>query len=396
MNIGICGPFNPFSIKEFFYGGQDILNINKTASAVNTYVKELLLLGHNVTIVTCDVHGISNDIILKGNNLLVHVVHDSPGLFITHGLSRIYMVKRIRKVLNLYINGLDVLHAQWTYDFALASKSFENKLPVFCTIRDWCPYIMTVQSGVKIIQWKLYYLIFRKVMKSNKIHFIANSKYTYDSVISDYPEKEITIIFNPIDKSYIIDKKKYIVPSPTFITIAGSIGEKRKNIVTLLRAFHSFHSKHPESILKIVGRVCTEDNPLIKSWKVEGLLNGVDFLGYITHKQLIDEIDRCSCLVHPSLEETFGNIFLEGMSRCLPVIGGSKSGAVPYVLDNGNSGILCDITSVDSIENALEKSCNPIIVKKLVSNATKLLKMQYASNEIAQKHIYLYQKYHGK
>jgi len=208
MKIGICGPFNPFFIKEFFYEGQDIPNINKAASAVNTYVKELLLQGHKVTIVTCDIPGFSKDVILKGKNIVVHIVHSTPRLYLTHGLSRVYMVKRIRKVLSLYVKEMDVLHAQWTYDFALASKLFTDKLPVFCTIRDWCPYIMTVQSGVKVLQWKLYYLIFRKVMKGNNIHFIANSKYTYDCVISEYPEKEIVTIFNPIDKNYIIENKK--------------------------------------------------------------------------------------------------------------------------------------------------------------------------------------------
>ena len=390
MNIGICGPFNPFFIKEFFYEGQEIPNINKAASAVNTLVKELLLQGHHVIVVTCAVPGMSYDIILNGHNLHVHIVHSTPGLFITHGLSRIYMVKRIRNVLNLYVNELEVLHAQWTYDFALASKAFADKLPVFCTIRDWCPFIMTIQSGVRALQWKLYYLIFRKVMEGDKIHFIANSKYTYDCVISEYPEKKITTIFNPIDKSYIIDDKKNNVSSPIFITIAGSIGEKRKNIVTLLRAFQKFHLKYPESILKIVGGGCSEGSSLFKTWKTKGMLEGVELLGYLTHNQLVDEIDRCSCLVHPSLEETFGNIFLEGMSRCLPVIGGIKAGAAPYVLDHGRAGLLCDVTSVDSIEEALENSCKPEITKEMVLNATRLLKSEYASNVVAEKHIQLY------
>lgn len=393
MNIGICGPFNPSFVKEFFYENQNIPNINKAASAVNTFVKELLLQGHRITVVTCCIPGISNDVILRGNNLTVHIVHSDSGLFLTHGLSRFYMVRRLKKVLNLYVNELDILHAQWTYDFALASKSFADKLPVFCTIRDWCPYIMTLQNGMRKLQWKLYHLIFRKVMRGDKIHFIANSKYTYDCVMSEYPQKEVETIFNPIDRSYIIEEKRNVVIRPTFITIAGSIGEKRKNIVTLLKAFHIFHLNHPDSILKIVGGGCSEDNPLIKAWKAEGLLDGVELIGYLTHKQLIEEIDKCSCLVHPSLEETFGNIFLEGMSRCLPVIGGVKAGAVPYVLDNGRAGFLCDVTSVESINEALERACDSKTNEEVVTNATNLLKTHYASNVIVEKHINLYKKY---
>lgn len=50
-------------------------------------------------------------------------------------------------------------------------------------------------------------------------------------------------------------------------------------------------------------------------------------------------------MVHPSFEETFGNTLIEALACGTPVIGGSASGAVPWVLDHGNFGYLCDIAS---------------------------------------------------
>ncbi len=57
--------------------------------------------------------------------------------------------------------------------------------------------------------------------------------------------------------------------------------------------------------------------------------------------------------VHPSLEETFGNVLIEAIVEGVPVIGGTRSGAVPWVLGNGSAGLLVDVTSASSIEAAI-------------------------------------------
>ena len=63
-------------------------------------------------------------------------------------------------------------------------------------------------------------------------------------------------------------------------------------------------------------------------------------------------------MVHPSLEETFGNILIEAMAcKCLP-IGGIDSGAVPYVLQHGKLGVLCDVRSPKAIFNAMQTVYN--------------------------------------
>ena len=69
-----------------------------------------------------------------------------------------------------------------------------------------------VQSSfLKKVQWALYYLQFRYVMSSKDITFIANSEYTKDCILSLYPKKNIPVIYNPIDKTLILEKKKNII-----------------------------------------------------------------------------------------------------------------------------------------------------------------------------------------
>lgn len=394
MKIGISGPINPFELKDFFPDMENIPVINKGASAVNTYVRELIRQGHKVVVFTSAVPSNEpNDIVIKGDNIEIHIIHSTPGLFFTHALSRVYMVRRIKKYIRSYIGELDVLHSQWTYDFALAAKAFENKLPVFCTVRDWCPYIMSIQRGFKKIQWVLYYFIFKKVMNSKHIHFIANSEYTRKQIASLYPFKPIDVIYNPIDKELILDNKKNLVSDLVFVSIASSLTESRKNVKKLLEAFKIFRQNHYNCKLFLIGSGLEVNNPAYQEYQSNGLLNGVECLGQLKHKDLIEAIDKSICLIHPSLEETFGNILLEGMARRVVVIGGEHSGAVPAVLDNGNCGILCNVLNVHSIAEAMEKATNRDISDRLIEKATELLREKYSSESIVNQHIALYGRY---
>ena len=77
----------------------------------------------------------------------------------------------------------------------------------------------------------------------------------------------------------------------------------------------------------------------------KGLSDGVNFVGPVDPDELIDIYEQVDLMVHPSMEESFGMVLVEAMARKIPVIGGEKSGAVPWVLDNGKAGVLTDIRS---------------------------------------------------
>ena len=106
--------------------------------------------------------------------------------------------------------------------------------------------------------------------------------------------------------------------------------------------------------------------------------------------EVIAAIDDSTCLIHPALEETFGNILLEGMARCVCVIGGDKSGAVPLVLNKGKCGILCDVTSVASMVDAMKKALNLKETQSLIEEGTSRLLGSYSSDVILEKHLQLY------
>lgn len=392
MRIGIVSWFNPSVISDLLYPNQNIPNINVGVASVNTITREMILQGHEVVVFTYgSIH--TNTILLQGNGVKVYVLNDY-GIRGISNLNRIYMIGKLKKVIALEIETLDVLHAHWTYDFALAAKSFVKKVPVFCSVRDWCPYIMKMQTTMKYkILWKLYYLVFKLVMKGNDVHFIANSDYTYNQIHKSYPDKQIDIIPNPILKDYILPKKIKKVDHPSFIAICQGIGNKRKNYDRLLEAFKSFKKTVPEATLKLVGSGFESGNPIVEKWRSHDLLDGVELYGFVPHSDLMALIDESTCLIHPSLEETFGNILLEGMARYIPVIGGDHSGAVPQVLGFGKYGILCNVYSIDSIVEAMGKSLDKKFVDLLVKKANEYLSENYASDAVVNQHINLFTKF---
>lgn len=386
MLIGVAGPFNPQSVKEYFPENTELPDINRTASSVNAYVNGLLKNGHQVVVFTTyPFDGKSYKIV--GNRISICFISTK---FKVHAFGRARMGKKIARAIKENNDGIDVLHAQWTYEFALAALHFKGEKPLFCSVRDWCPYIMTLSEGfMEKYYWTMSYFIFKKVMKGDSFKFIANSEYTKSQIVGDYPQKDVAIIPNPIDSKFILNTRTSYSENPVFISISYSVASPRKNNIKLLEAFHIYHSENPNASLILIG-ACPED--LKKNLEEKGLLEGVILKGLQDHDEVIRLIDESTCLVHPAIEETFGNILLEGMCRRVPCIGGAEAGAVPQVLGYGKYGVLCDVTNAQSIYNAMKKIEDPDLFQRLVNDSTEYLLREFPDTVVAQKHIELFKK----
>lgn len=120
-------------------------------------------------------------------------------------------------------------------------------------------------------------------------------------------------------------------------------------------------------------------------------MKSVVFYGRLPYNEVLNLMDEMSCLIHPSLEETFGNILLEAMARCVPCIGGEQSGAVPQVLGNGEYGVLCNVHEPQSIYEAMCKLTDWDLADRYAHKATEMLIRTYSSEIIAKKHVELFQ-----
>ena len=401
MIIGIASPISSGLFGQYLYddyrGICDGLSTDY-APAVTTLCRELLNDGHKLVIFTLDPKADKIDV-LKGENLTIYVGPAISKNRIKRFLDPLFgrNLRLVKQLFKMNREKLDVISVHWTREYAVAARRFAESIPVFVTIRDIIPYIISTQKvTLRNYNWWITWILNEIVMHSKKLRLIANSKYTA-TMTEKYWGHQVPIIANPIEDRFfnISYKADFNCEKLTFSTISISQpDDKRKNILTLLKAFQQFRTKHKEAVLNLIGQAFTDDNPVISQWKNEGLLENVELLGAKSHDEVLEILSNSHLMIHPSLEETFGNTLIEAMAVGCPVLGGDQSGAVPWVLENGKAGYLCDVTSVNSISDAIANIISDRNSMRAKSNYAKDYCLKnFSSRNIMKQYVALFKNH---
>lgn len=166
--------------------------------------------------------------------------------------------------------------------------------------------------------------------------FIANSQCVKER-IKKYYGQEARVINPPVktDIFYIAEKSE-----DYFLAAGRFLSYKRFDLT--IQAFNRLGWP-----LKIVGA-----GPELKRLKkMAG--SSIEFLGQVTDVKLCSLYAKCQAFIFPQ-EEDFGIVAAEAMASGRPIIAYSAGGALEMVKD-GETGILFDEQSVDSLVGALEK-----------------------------------------
>lgn len=127
-----------------------------------------------------------------------------------------------------------------------------------------------------------------------------------------------------------------------FFLFVGSL-ERRKNLTGLIRAFERTSLANEGYSLKIVGM---DGNGAGEIRELSRKVVGVELLGFVDEKTLVELYANCRAFVYPSFWEGFGMPLLEAMAQgCVCV--STQSGASPEV--GGDSVLYVDPCSIDSI-----------------------------------------------
>lgn len=387
MRVLILSPFNPKYLQQYL----DTIveeDINISANSVHGLVEGFIKRGIKVDIVTIN-YSVYNTNCYKGNNVNISVVGGKQKFsYFNHAPFHCILAYRIIKSMNKYIDYTDVILANWSYEYSLAAMKYRLDKPVFSVVRDWAPYIFkSVRFYLKPF-WLRRILLQLFILNSSKINIIANSVYTKERICSMIKSKPISVIPNSISSDCILHKPKSSIYKYTFVSITATLTSKRKNIETLLYAFCEFRRKYNSATLAIIAPV----DSIIKQWKKKGLLENVFFLGSMHKSGVLSVIDDSMIMVHPALEETFGNTLIESMARCVPVIGGKNAGAVPWVLGYGNNGCLCNVGDPQSICEAMFYVYeNADYRKELIRNGLVYISNNFSDNVVCDSYIKTFQ-----
>lgn len=307
----------------------------------------LLEGGHDVVIVTLD-RTVQDEVVLDGPNLRIVAgpyrrQHRARDAF---RAERAYLRRALRR------ERPDVIHAHWTYEFALGA--LETRLPTLITVRDWAPAILRWHPhpyrGVR--------LLMNVVTLVRGRHFTATSPYIRNR-LRRVGVRDVALIPNALpDGRFSLRDPMYNEDAPELIALNNGFS-RWKNVTTLLQALPLIHKRLPQATLRLVGSGFQPGGPA-HQWALSRRLDqNILFQGPVPNKDTISLLKSADLFVHPSLEESFGLVLLEAMATGLPVVGGERTGAVPWVLDEGRAGLLTDVTSprsmADSVLTVLEQ-----------------------------------------
>jgi len=228
------------------------------------------------------------------------------------------------------------------------------KKNVITTIHDIMPLFILERKKIFNIFFKISVLI--AIWKSKKI--IAVSENTKKDILKYFkvnPKNIIVINEGVSENFYPIKKIKKIK-----IGYVGGLG-KRKNIEFIIKLAKIM----PEINFKIGGKGPNKER-LEKISKDMNLKN-VEFLGFISNKELNNFYNSLDLFIFPSFYEGFGLPVVEAMACGIPCVVSDK-GSLPEVA--GEAGTITDI-------NNLNKSKN--IIKGLLKNKKRLLALSSMS-----------------
>lgn len=398
-NIGLIGPINPQKFKNYIESGLDIKSINSSLAQIDLLCSTLLQNGHNVFVITEDKDS-EKDYIYKGDHLQICIIGTKKMHLLKYIKLRFIVSRKIERMVKLFPFA-DLWHAQWSYEYAYAIRRI--KQPKVCTVRDWAPYMFALANSketfrglVKKITWipKLY--MNSVVLNNNNFKLIANSDYTCTLLKGKYRKQSPTTINNAISLNEILKFRDEPFADFTIIAISASLDNPLKNITSLIDALLLLHKQDIKAKLVLIGNYDPNREVYIKSKQMD-ILDYIQFTGPLEHHELMCILKKAHCLVHPSVEESFGNTLIEAMSKRIPVIGGKYSGAVPYVLKHGECGQLCDIKNPVEISRAiLNVYKNNSMISQMVAAATDVVTQEYSETVLYNKHIEVYRSVLGR
>jgi glycosyltransferase involved in cell wall biosynthesis len=209
-------------------------------------------------------------------------------------------------------------------------------------------------------RWYLSLMLPRFLRRADAL--IAVSENTKRDVVKlmQIPPDKITVIYEgvspayrPLDDSAALEsvRAKYQLPAPYILYFATL--EPRKNLLTLLDAYHALLARE-QAIppLVVAGRKGWLYQPMFARVRELGLEDRVHFTDWVDEQDAPVIMNAASVFVYPSLYEGFGLPPLEAMACGTPVIC-SNASSLPEVV--GDGGLLFEPHDVGALANAIAR-----------------------------------------
>ncbi|MDR3762481.1 MAG: glycosyltransferase family 4 protein [Acidobacteriota bacterium] len=342
LNLGFAAPVT-LSLLQDLLPGKLPSGYNFAPSAA--WVRELLCRGHRVTLYSLS-REISEPLTVKGESLTVRL---APWRKQGTGRDRFRLERACLRRL-MAEDGCELIHAHWTYEFALAA--LDTGLPTLVTIHD-LPWrvLATFRDAHRAARLLMAYEVawrgkhFTAVSEDAARHFRRYLK----------PGAKIDVVPNGMpDATFDIAKTHARRGAgPVFATVLQG-WSRRKNPMAALRAFQQVRAIRPEARLLMFGQDFEAGGTAQRWAREQGMEGGVTFAGAMDYEALLPRIsEEVDVVVHPSLDEALSMTALESLALRKPFLAGKDTPGMRQILDDGRAGVLVDASDPMSIAAAM-------------------------------------------
>lgn len=304
--------------------------------------RELLQRGHRLVIFTLD-PAVDREVILRGPRLRICI-----GPYRYKRARDLFRVERAMLVAAMRRERPTLVHAQWTYEFALAA------------IASRLPHLVIAHDAPLNVLWHnlIPYQAARTIMAIRAIRqarrLVAVSEHVAQHLKRFLRARDVPVIPNGLPASTFYQGARNLRDVVTFVTVLNGWGTL-KNGTAAIDAYARFRAQYRQpSRLLMFGHGHGASEAAATWARARGLDEGIEFVGAVPHDVLQQRlIAECDVLVHPSLEEAHPMAVIEAMAKSLPIIGGASAGGVPAALGHGTAGVLVDVRSPIEICRAM-------------------------------------------
>jgi len=192
--------------------------------------------------------------------------------------------------------------------------------------------------------WRKYFISLVNLGINEKTHIITTSNYSKKNLLKIIKKKTlIDYVYQSFENISIpksnLESKLQLPES--YILHIGSF-EKRKDLITLVKAFHVIKKQESNTKIKLVlagAQVVNGNKKIIKQIKSYILNNDLEneilLPNYITKEEAHSYYKNALMYVFPSVDEGFGIPIIEAFSYCLPI----TCSDIPVFKEIGNDSV---------------------------------------------------------
>lgn len=361
MNLGFASPVSLRLLCHLVADGES-LPVGYLFAPSADWVQELMKRGHHVTLYTTS-REIDAQKTFRGDNLTIRIAPARPS-----GSGRdMFAAERSHLQQMMCEDQCQLIHAHWTYEFALAA--LDSNVPTLITIHD-LPWnvLRHFRDMYRVARLVMAYEVafrgkhFTAVSEDGALHF---RRYLN-------PRAEVRVIPNGLPNAIFAMGQQSLPRDDKRITFATILQgwSQQKNATAALKAFQSVQRVVPGAQLLMFGSGYERDG-FAQQWAIQQKLDtGVTFAGALPYRELLKRVsEEVDIIVHPSLNETFSMTVLEGMALKKPVVVGKSTPGMSEMLGCDGGGILVNMKDPAAIAEAMVKLAQNADYRNCVAQA---------------------------